>query len=140
MTITWKPDNSNSCPNYCTYVLLWFLQNHTHTFRLWVCRGFCEHEKISGQTEKFQDREKLASYPWGKIYMQTTEYQSRSRAVWWLNISYKIYKEIRRTTESHWSFQEPSALEKKCDLFLLFFLFVKPLTVHYLVHPESHWI
>jgi len=139
MTITWKSDNSNSCPNCCTYVLLWFLQNHTHTFRWWVYRGFCEHENISRQTEKFQDREKLASYPWGKICVQTTEYQSKSRVVCWLNISYKIYKEIRRTTESHWSFQEPSAPEEKLDLFLFSFLFVKPLTVHYLVHSESRW-
>lgn len=53
---------------------------------------------------------------------------------------YKLqnYKEIRRTTESHWSFWEPSAPEEKLDLFLLSFLFVKPLTVHYLVHSEPH--
>lgn len=114
-----------------------FTKSHTHIqimslqriLRAWG--SIRAKRKISGQG-------KISIIPLGKNIH--TEYQSRSRETWWLNISYKICKEIRRTAESHWSQQEPEALEEKLDLFLLSFLFVKPLTVHYLVHSESLWI
>lgn len=121
MTITQKFDKPNSCPNYCTYVLLWLSQNHTRTFRLGVYRGFCEHEKISGQTEEIQHGGKLSSYLWGKICMQTSKHQSRSREAWWLNINCKIYKEIRRTTESHWKLSGTVNSRRKA-WFVSFFL------------------
>lgn len=50
-----------------------FTKSHAYT-QIMSLQRILWAQEISGQTEKFQDREKLTSHPWGKIYMQTTEY------------------------------------------------------------------